>query len=475
MRHLLLACLFALPVPAFAQTAQRLWVDNCLKCHGENGEGGGAGTRTLLTPEKRAAALDRAFFDVIKKGSPENGMEAFDGALSDPQMWALVNYIRELQAKDHRAKVGKPRPVNGVYTTQHAKYRVETLVASGLDVPWAVDFMPDGGVLVTERPGMLRNLKGGKLGEPIKNTPQVRNQGQGGLMDVALHPKFAENGWVYLAFAEAVGAGGRNGFTHIVRGKIKDGAWTDQQTIFRADEEDYSGGGVHFGCHIVFDGKGHVFFGIGERGIGPRSQDLDRPNGKVYRVNEDGTIPSDNPFVGKAKYGAIWSFGHRNPQGLVFDLHGNLWDTEHGPRGGDELNLIEKGRNYGWPLVSYGINYNGMPLVTPWADVTRGQAEGKDIAMPVDRWLPSIGACGLDVVHDGMFAAWKGDLLAGGLSGANVDRVRLKKGEKGWEVAEREEVLFGMGRVRDVRCAPDGSIYVVLNGPDRIIRLVAAP
>ncbi|HYE63911.1 MAG TPA: PQQ-dependent sugar dehydrogenase [Phycisphaerales bacterium] len=477
MRHpaalLIAASSLVLGAPlARAQTATRLWEENCMKCHGEKGEGGGAGTRTLLIPEKRGMDTDRAFFDIIKNGSPENGMEAYGGAMTDPQIWSLVVHIRELQARDQRAKVGKPRPEAGVYKTQRASYKVEQVVSSGVEVPWAVDFLPDGTMLVTERNGKLRTFKDGVLSEPLKGTPEVRDQGQGGLMDVTVHYDYAKNGWVYLAFSEPLGAGGRNGMTQVVRGRIKDSVWTEQETIFRAREQDYSGGGVHFGCQIVFDRKGHVFFGIGERGLAERSQDLKRPNGKVYRLHEDGTVPKDNPFVGQeGVYEAVWSYGHRNPQGLVFDLNGNLWDTEHGPRGGDELNIIEKGRNYGWPVVSYGINYSDQPFKSPFPGEEHAAL---NIKMPVDRWLPSIGACGMDVCSGKAFKQWEGDLLAGGLSGNNVDRIRVAKDGDAWKVVEREEIVFGMGRVRGVTCGPDGFVYVVLNGPDKIVRLVPA-
>ena len=215
-----------------------------------------------------------------------------------------------------------------------------------------------------------------------------------------------------------------------------------------------------------------MYFCIGERGSGAHAQDLARPNGKVHRLFDDGQVPDDNPFVGNPDaVKSIWSYGHRNPQGLVFDLDGKLWDTEHGPRGGDELNLIQKGGNYGWPIVAFSIDYSGQALTTPWtADGKAPPPDGATIVMPVDRWLPSIGACGLDVVRGDSFPAWKGDLVAGGLSGANVDRIRIKDGKS----VEREELIHGMGRVRDVVTAPDGTIYVVLNDPDHVIRMVPA-
>lgn len=484
---------------ALAQGVQSLWASNCMNCHGDRGQGGGAGTRTLLDDRfgveggggggsGAGMRYDRLFFDAIKLGQEEQGMPAFGQTLSDPQIWALVNYIRELQAVDRRRRVGSPREADGVYRTARHAYRIETVVDRGLEVPWSVEFLPDGRMLVSDRPGRLRihstGRPGGRLSDPVRGTPPVRNQGQGGLMDIALHPEYASNGWVYLSYAEPLDEpGGRNrGMTTIVRGKIAlpasaSGAgtpeWVEQQTIFRANPDHFVTGDVHFGCRIVFDPRDSsiLYFAIGERGRMEMAQDLSRPNGKIHRVHDDGRIPADNPFVGVTDaYESIWTFGNRNPQGLVFDLDGRLWDTEHAPRGGDEINLIEKGRNYGWPIVSFGINYNGAPFVTPWPDTAGPAAAGKDIAMPADRWLPSIGACGLDVSPGGAFPDWRGDLLAGGLSGANIDRVRLRDGT----LVEREEIFHGHGRVRDVRCAPDGTVYVVLNDPDKVVRLVPA-
>jgi glucose/arabinose dehydrogenase len=469
---------------AVAQTAgvEQLYATNCAKCHGQAGQGGGAGTRSLLTDELFKQEHDRRFFDAVKNGVPESGMEAFGETLNDAQVWGLVGYIRELQHRAYRERAGSPRPdSNDVYSSQHEKFKIERIIDRGLDTPWSVDFLPDGRMLVADRTGELRlhstGKTGGALSPPVEGTPAVRNRGQGGLMDVAPHPKFAENGWIYLSFSHDIGG---RAMTRIVRGKITDNAggklkWTDEQTIFQAKPEHYSGGDIHFGCRIVFDPKDAaiLFFTIGERARGELAQDLSRPNGKVFRIKDDGSIPQGNPFADRGDaYAAIWSYGHRNPQGLVFDLDGNLWDTEHGPRGGDELNLIMPGRNYGWPKVSFGFNYNGRPLVSPWPekpgtatdDVTAGA-----LVMPVLRWLPSIAACGLDVSRGAAFANWKGDLFAGGLAGETVHRLRIKNNQ----VVEQEEIIHGLGRVRDVVCGPDGSIYVVLNGPDAVVRLVA--
>ena len=446
------------------------------------GVGGGAGTSTLLDEEFLAGGSDRELFKSTKEGLPDSGMPAFGETMSDPQIWSLVVYIRELQHRDRRARLGSPKPdQSGVYTSQHHKFRVEPVVTEGLTVPWSVAFLPDGRMLIAERPGTLRihstGKPGGELGEPVEGTPAVRSRGQGGLMEVILHPQYEQNGWVYLSFSDRDER--NNGMTKIVRGRIKPSAdglahtWTDQETIFQAKPEHYLRTDLHFGCRIAFeeasDGKYNLYFTIGERGMGPHAQDLSRPNGKVHRVTDDGKIPADNPFVGDAKaYPSIWSYGHRNPQGLVFDARGNLWNTEHGPRGGDELNLIKKSLNYGWPIVTFGMNYNGAPLTTPWPP------EGQDLEMPVDRWMPSIGACGLGLAEGNAFPNWSGDLLAGGLSGMNVDRIRVREEAGTPVVAEREELIHGLGRVRTVLSGPDGTVYVVLNGPDQVIRLIPA-
>ncbi len=475
-----------------AQNMETLWTNNCANCHGSKGEGGGAGTRTLLTDEARDQDKDRPFFDAILKGVPEGGMPAFGETLSRPQAWGLVNYLRELQNQAYRKGGGRPKDVKGIYTSKHQVYRLESIIESGLDTPWAVDFLPTGEMITTERPGMVRVFTRGTsekpdvLSAPATGTPPVRNRGQGGLMDVAVHPDYAkkDNGWIYLAYSDAIEDGKRSlGMTKIVRGRLKlikalspDQAagyeWVDQQTLFEAKKEHYLPSDHHFGSRIIFtpplpDGKRHMYFAIGERGYADMSQDLTRPNGKIFRLFDDGTLPSDNPFVGgkPGTYESIYSYGHRNPQGLVLAADGTLWDTEHAPRGGDELNIVKPSKNYGWPLVSFGIDYSGAAFKEPWPKAD--DPKQKDIEMPVFRWMPSIGACGLDIGKGGVFPHWNGDLFAGGLSGANVDRIRVKDGK----MIEREEILYGKGRVRDVVTAPDGSIYVVLNGPDKIVRI----
>lgn len=454
----------------------RLYQETCASCHGGSGEGGGSGTKTLLTESQFSQAYDKPYFDAIKNGVPDMGMEAFGQTLRDNEIWGLVVYIRELQARALRSRNPGPKP-NGsaVVTGQHHKYRSEVVIGrdQGLRTPWAVDWLPDGRMLVTNRNGRLDIWANGRLTE-VAGMPEIIEVGQGGLMDVAVHPSYRTNGWIYMGYSEpAEDNDGRKSFTVVSRFKLggtaNAPAVTGLQVLWRAAQENYNGSGLHFGNRIVFDGKGHIFFCIGERGNAPLSQDLTKPNGKVYRIKEDGTVPADNPFADPASKAkgfipAVWSYGHRNPQGLVLGLDGRLWVTEHGPRGGDELNEVKRGANYGWPVRSFSMNYNGAPLTTPWPDAN------EKFAMPAYRWMPSIGACGLDVVKGAAFPKWRGDLVAGGLSGQNVDRIRVKDGK----MVEREEIVFGLGRVRDVVVSPQGHVYVVLNQPDMVVRLVPA-
>jgi aldose sugar dehydrogenase len=446
----------------------QLYNETCAKCHGKNAEGGGGGTPSLLTVDKFDQKWDKPFFDATRNGVPSQGMEGYGDTLSDEEIWALVVHIRELQDNAVR-KMTAPKANGDNYTSKLHNYKLETIVneQQGLKTPWSMTWLPDGTMLVSNRPGYMSIVRGGSVVGQVRGLPTSVEVGQGGLMEVKAHPKYKENGWLYLSIADPNSPGSRSALTKIVRGKLtfqgSDATWTNEQTIFKADNRFYTSAGVHFGSKIVFDGKGKIFFSIGERGEGMGAQDLSRPAGKIYRVNEDGSVPTDNPFVRTpGAIPQIWSYGHRNPQGLVQSLDGQLWDTEHAPRGGDELNQIKKGKNYGWPVISYGINYNDSSASVPWPTADQ------DIEMPLFRWIKSIGASGLAVADGKAFPNWKGDLIAGGLSGNNVDRFRIKDGK----LLEKETILLWKGRVRDIQVGPDGFIYVLLNGPDKIVRLV---
>jgi glucose/arabinose dehydrogenase len=400
-------------------------------------------------------------------------MAPWEGTLDDNQIRGLVIFIREKEQEALANGVEFPRPeVGKVCATKHENYTIETVVKDGLEIPWAIAFLPDGRKLVTERPGGLRIIGAdGKLDpQPISGTPGVMHHGQGGMMEVAIHPDYRDNGWIYLGFADGWNEKieGREKeevrtITAVVRGRIKDHKWIDQQWIWKADKEYYTNAGIHFGTRFVFD-RGYIWFVIGERGGWHEAQDLTRPNGKIFRLHDDGRVPEDNPFTDDPEViPGIWSYGHRNPQGLDRDPRdGSLYCTEHGPRGGDELNLVLKGHNYGWPVITYGMNYNGTPIT--------GQTHQQGMDQPVIHWTPSIAVCGLDFYTGDKFSNWKYDLFAGALKQEEVRRLRIKDRK----VVEQEVILKNIGRVRDVAAGPDGLIYVLLNKPDSIIRLVPA-
>jgi glucose/arabinose dehydrogenase len=426
-------------------------------------EGGSGGS--LADGIWKHGSSDAEIAAAVSGGIVDAGMPAFAGSLPPETIRSLVVYIREKEAafRQGRAPASPSLPA-GPVKTQRATFLVEPVVSSGLETPWALAFLPDGRKLVTEKKGRLRVVDGDwkLLPEPVAGTPEVVVSNQGGLLDAAPAPDFAESGWVYLSYSAPPKGGGGSSMTKISRGRIVDNGWTGGEAVFEAGPGDYTGAGVHFGSRILFSG-GFLYFSIGDRGAQSKAQETGLPNGKVFRIFPDGKIPADNPFAGRrGALAAVWSYGHRNPQGLAADPRDNsIYATEHGPRGGDEFNRILKGANYGWPLVCFGMNYNGTPI--------SARTEQEGIEPPLHHWTPSIGASGLAFYGGAEFPGWKGDFFAGGLRGS-LHRLRVEGGR----TAEHEVVLEGCGRVRDVRCGPDGFLYLVLNSPDSIVRLVPA-
>jgi glucose/arabinose dehydrogenase len=345
------------------------------------------------------------------------------------------------------------------FDSEHGTVDVLT-VASGMEHPWGLAFLPDGRMLVTERPGRLRLLAAdGRMSPPLQGVPKVVARGQGGLLDIALDPDFAENKWLYLSFSEA-GDGGVG--TSVYRAVFDDERLNDGKVIFR--QEPKLPGGAHFGSRLVFDRTGHLFVTSGDRMNWPNVQRLDRGQGKLYRIWPDGRIPDDNPFVGRADaIASIWSYGHRNAQGAA--LHpdtGELWETEHGARGGDELNVIRAGRNYGWPVVTWGVNYDGEPIGS-------GKAEMSGMEPPLHYWTPSIAPSGLAFYTAERFPAWKGNLFVGALAHQKLVRLQLE----GERVVHAENLLEGLHRrIRDVRQGPDGYLYLLTDEEvGRVLRI----
>lgn len=343
-----------------------------------------------------------------------------------------------------------------VIDTEAGGIRVET-VASGLARPWAMAFLPDGRMLVTERPGNLRILAAdNRLSEPLAGVPEMAAGGQGGLLDVAIDPDFRSNRRVYLSFAEP-GDGGAS--TAVARGVLAEDGLEDLEVIFR--QEPKVGGGNHFGSRLVFRGDGTLFVTMGDRFKFDPAQDPSNHIGAIARINPDGSVPDDNPLVGDATARPeIWSYGHRNVQGAALNPEtGELWTHEHGPRGGDEVNVARAGENYGWPLVSMGEHYDGRPIARP---ETRPQ-----FAEAIHYWVPSIAPSGMAFYTGELFPAWRGDVLVGALVAQSLVRLSLD----GETVTNEERIDLG-ARIRDVDQGPDGAVYVVTDASDgRILRL----
>jgi glucose/arabinose dehydrogenase len=339
-----------------------------------------------------------------------------------------------------------------------------TPVAEGLDHPWGLAFLPDGEMLVTERRGRLRLVaRDGEVSAPVQGVPSVYASGQGGLLDVALDPAFPENGLIYLSYAEA-GDGGAG--TAVARARLDRDALTlaDLQVIFRQVPK--TSGGRHFGSRLVFDRQGHLFITLGERGERERAQDTSVNRGQVVRIWPDGSIPEDNPFVGQEGHRPeIWSYGHRNPQGAVLNpWTGALWTVEHGAAGGDEINIPQAGRNYGWPVIAYGRHYSGGKIGVG--------TEKEGMEQPLYYWDPSIAPGGADFYDGAVFEAWRGNLFVAALKFRLLVRLELKEGK----VVKEERLLEGLGaRIRDVRQGPDGFLYLLTDESDgAILRLQPA-
>jgi aldose sugar dehydrogenase len=338
-------------------------------------------------------------------------------------------------------------------------YRVVTVV-DGLIQPWSIAFLPGGDTLITERPGRLRILRQGKLlPQAVEGIPTVFHSGQGGLLEVMPHPNFASNRLLYVSYSKP-GVTDSDSRTALIRGRFENDRLTQVQEIFDA----VSKGRGHYSGKIAFDKNGHLFLSLGDRQVPPEgnleahpAQDLSNHHGKIVRLHDDGRVPADNPFVNRA--GArpeIWSYGHRNVQGLAIHPEtGDLWADEHGPQGGDELNLIQPGKNYGWPVIGYGVNYQtGLAI--------HSGTHRQGMEQPIRVWVPSIGISGLMIYNGDRFPQWRGNLFIGGMAGQQLSRLTLN----GQRVINEETLVQQRGRIRDIRQGPDGYVYLVTDDRD---------
>ncbi|KZN37932.1 hypothetical protein N480_14405 [Pseudoalteromonas luteoviolacea S2607] len=440
------------PLVALAETkVEDVFKANCASCHGANLQGGMAGS--LLDSTWLNGGTDKSLTNAIKQGIVDRGMPAFASSLSDETIRTLVVYIREAGYRAESQAIQTPT-LNKKFNTQHHTVNTRA-ITSAKGIIWAMDFLPNGDLLYTLRKGELWLLSKDGSKVQIKHTPEVWHRGQGGMLDVMPDPDYAQNGWIYLSYSKKTGknSSGRDiGITAIVRGKIKNNQWVEQQTLFEAPSRTHRNRGWHFGSRFAISGD-YLFFSNGDEGQQNDAQDLTTQNGKIHRIYKDGRIPKDNPFFSQpGALKTIWTYGNRNPQGLVKHPTTNqIWSTEHGPRGGDELNLISKGLNYGWPKVTFGMNYDGTPI-TPHTNLPGMQ-------QPIHQWTPSIAVAGMNFYTGNRFSQWQGDLFVGSLAKTQLHRLRIKNDQ----VIEDEIILKGLGRIRDVVTAPTGELYITMN------------
>lgn len=454
------------PAPPLGRDAPKLYAELCASCHGEHLEG--AKGPSLVAARHTQTSDDAALVRTIRQGSPDGDMPAFGATLNDAEIQALVAFIHEsaTRSREPIPQDNQPLPTAPLRSEEHT-FEIEW-VAEGFDVPWSMAFLPDGRMLVTERGGRLRLIdRTGLRPEMIGGLPPVVVKDEAGLLSVAVDPDYARNGWIYLSYCDPGPAGTETAMTKVIRARLRDWELVDRETLFSIPREQYPKGYALFGCRFVFDGD-YLFFGVGVRGheaaITRDAQDLTKPNGKIHRIFRGGRVPPDNPFVHTpGAVGSIWALGVRNPQGLARNpADGRLWETEHGPRGGDELNAIERGKNYGWPVITHGINYNGTPV----SDKTAAPG----LEQPVRHWTPSIAPSELEFYTGDKFPRWKGNLFMGSLATQKFVRFVID----GDRVVHAEEIFNHLGRVRDIKTGPDGYIYVALEliaRPGRIVRL----
>ena len=442
-----------------------LWVDQCAGCHGT---GVSAGRAPNLFDEAWLNRVDDTRMTAaIKTGLRDTEMPAFGSSLNDQQIFQLIQHIRTQTAATRPRPDFVSNPDGVVVRSAKQIFRME-LVANGLMTPWALAFLPDGRMLVSERDGRLRLVDHGTLSEPVKGTPTAHVQQDGGYLDLEVHPDYSRNRWIYLAYAEdqpgyvapppataaptAAPTDARGGpprvpsMTVIVRGRINDrNEWTDQSLIFRAPAELYTAAGSHYGCRLIFDRQGHLFFTLGERGNQANAQDLKTPLGKIHRVNDDGSAPSDNPFINTpGAVPTIWSYGHRNPEGLAWDpVTGRLWESEHGPNTADEINVIDKGHNYGWAVASKS-GLAGLALSAPGMDD------------PIVYYTPTFAPAGISFYTGNRYPGWKNtSLFVGGLLGQALRRLVVN----GHTVVS-QEVLFNQFGSRTRRGPRSGRLFL---------------
>ncbi len=431
------------------------YANYCAGCHGEY-------MKSFADQQYSRNRKKEDLTKAIKVGYPDQGMPSFETTFSNEEIGNLVGYIwnamNDVATYDFAKEEFNP---SDTFQSERMIYTLET-VLDGLEHPWAMAFLPNDDMLITDRIGALYRLTATKQLQAIANVPDVVAKGQGGLMEVTLHPDFANNRIIYLTYSKQKKLGGKElATTAVHKAKLDGNRLVEGEDIFVALP--YSTTRHHYGSRIQFDKAGYLFVSVGDRGNRNRNpQYLDNHCGKIHRLNDDGSIPDDNPFVNeKDAMPTIYSYGHRNPQGVVMDpATGKIWEHEHGPRGGDEINLIEPGVNYGWPTISYGINYNGTSFTH--------KTQMEDMAQPKIYWVPSIAPCGMTFVTGDRYKPWKGHILTGSLRFKYVNLTTIENDK----VTGEEKLLPNVGRVRALEMGNDDYIYVAVESPGAIYKIV---
>ncbi|QMW04468.1 PQQ-dependent sugar dehydrogenase [Spirosoma foliorum] len=448
----LLSSFFIEPKPA-AKTARENYQTYCSSCHGEKVE-------AFVDRKWKHGNTKSELITSISGGYPDLGMPIWKATLSATEIDQLADLILESLKNVDQYKFAT-KPTSNVFSSEGQTVKLDT-VATDLGSPWGLAFLPDNELLITDRSGDIYRVSKNHQKVKISGGPTVLAEGQGGLLDVVLHPDFAKNQFVYFSYSAVKNEGDQKlSTTAIMRAKLAGNDLTDQKVIFEALP--YSKTRHHYGSRMEFDKKGYLFVSVGERGNEKENpQSIANDLGKIHRLYDDGRIPQDNPFVNdKNAHASIYSYGHRNPQGMLYNqATGEIWETEHGPRGGDELNIIKKGANYGWPVICYGINYDGKPITNLSAK------EGME--QPLTYWLPSIAPSGMTFVESTKYPGWKGNLLIGSLRFQYLNRCVMN----GTKVVKQENILKNIGRLRNVKQGPDGYLYVSVENPGYVFRLM---
>jgi aldose sugar dehydrogenase len=464
---------------------------NCAVCHGENLQGAAQGTPLVGQSLKHGEDIS-ALMQSIAEGYPQQGMPAWKDQFDQEQIKSMALWILENRSNMLYSDFNITReltiPAGIVHTEQH-KIRIQSMVR-GLDpLPYSITVLPDNSLLVTEKMRGIRQISStGEISPLIQGTPAVFDDtrvgggdlqyGMGWLLDIAVHPNYADNGWIYLHYTDRCSncnaiskeLNRPVSMNRLVRGRIRDGHWVDQQDIWQAALEDYSPwSDVPAGGRITFDAEGFVFISIGMKSM-DGIQDLTSPHGKILRLRDNGDIPTDNPFVDNPDaLPAIWTYGHRSPQGLEFDPRTRtLWGTEHGPRGGDEVNLLLPGHNYGWPMFSKGQNYDGT-LVT-WGKKFGIETELADIDQPIVDLTPSPAISSFVIYNGVAFPGWQNNLIVGSLKAADLYRFVITDNK----LVHKEVLVENLARIRDIEVGQQGELYVLLehNSGGQIVRIV---